>query len=329
MLSEEFYPYLLFQTQNQKKLQASSLSIAMKLTLDKIREFGNIELLAKQMVEGFITGLHRSPFHGFSVEFAEHRLYNSGESTRHIDWKVFAKTDKLFIKRYEEETNLRCQILLDVSSSMYYPKENKGKLTFSIFAAAALAYMLQKQRDAVSIATFSDKIVEHSPCKSTSIHLHQLLIMLQNLLDSESYLQSTLASKVLHEIAEKIHRRSLVIIFSDMFEHIEAPQELFEALQHLKHQQHEVLLFHVVDKQTEQDFTFENRPYEFIDLETGEKVKLQPNQIQENYRQQVTTFTQELKMKCGQYKIDFIEVDIAQPFEDVLYAYMIKRAKMR
>lgn len=301
----------------------------MKLTLDKIREFGNIELLAKQMVEGFITGLHRSPFHGFSVEFAEHRLYNSGESTRHIDWKVFAKTDKLFVKRYEEETNLRCQILLDVSSSMYYPKENKGKLTFSVLAAAALAYMLQKQRDAVSIATFSDKIIEHSPCKSTNIHLHQLFVILQNLLDAESNLQSTLATKVLHEIAEKIHRRSLVVIFSDMFEHIEDAQELFGALQHLKHQQHEVLLFHVVDKKTEQDFEFENRPYEFIDLETGEKVKLQPNQVQESYRQQIAEFSQELKMKCGQYKIDFIEVDIAQPFEDILYAYMVKRVKMR
>lgn len=301
----------------------------MKLTLDKIREFGNIELLAKQMVEGFITGLHRSPFHGFSVEFAEHRLYNSGESTRHIDWKVFAKTDKLFVKRYEEETNLRCQILLDVSSSMYYPKENKGKLTFSVLAAAALAYMLQKQRDAVSIATFHDKIIEHSPCKSTKIHLHQLFIMLQNLLDAKSSLHKTLATKVLHEIAEKIHRRSLVVIFSDMFENIETPEELFGALQHLKHQKHEVLLFHVVDKKTEQDFVFENRPYEFIDLETGEKVKLQPNQVQDTYRQQIAEFSHELKMKCGQYKIDFIEVDIAQAFEDVLYAYMVKRAKMR
>jgi uncharacterized protein (DUF58 family) len=301
----------------------------MKLTLDKIREFGNIELLAKQMVEGFITGLHRSPFHGFSVEFAEHRLYNTGESTRHIDWKVFAKTDKLFVKRYEEETNLRCQILLDVSSSMYYPKETKGKLTFSVFAAAALAYMLQKQRDAVSIATFDNKIIEHTPCKSTTIHLHQLFLLLQRILDTDSNLQSTLASKVFHEIAEKIHKRSLVVIFSDMFEQIEDAQELFGALQHLKHQQHEVLLFHVVDKKTEQDFVFENRPHEFIDLETGEKVKLQPNQIQDSYRKQITEFSQALKMKCGQYKIDFIEVDIAQPFEDVLYAYMVKRAKMR
>ncbi|MCS6794361.1 MAG: DUF58 domain-containing protein, partial [Raineya sp.] len=177
----------------------------MQLTLEKIRQFGNIELLAKQLVEGFITGMHRSPFHGFSVEFAEHRLYNTGESTRHIDWKVFAKTDKLFIKRYEEETNLRCQILIDVSSSMFYPKDTKGKLTFSVMAAAALAYMLQKQRDAVSIATFDDKILEQTPCKSTQIHLHQIFILLQNLLNAESNLQKTSATKVLHEIAEKIH----------------------------------------------------------------------------------------------------------------------------
>jgi len=301
----------------------------MKLTLDKIREFGNIELLAKQMVEGFITGLHRSPFHGFSVEFAEHRLYNTGESTRHIDWKVFAKTDKLFIKRYEEETNLRCQILIDVSSSMYYPKENKGKLTFSVMAAAALSYMLQRQRDAVSIATFEDKVLEHTPCKSTTIHLHQIFILLQRLLDAESNLKPTSATEVLHEIAEKIPRRSLVIIFSDMFENMENPQDLFGALKHLKHQHHEVLLFHVMDKQTEQEFNFENRPYEFIDLETGEKVRLQPSQVQETYKKHIDDFYKELKMRCGQFKIDFIEVDIAQPFEDILYAYMVKRTKMR
>ncbi|MDX1903829.1 MAG: DUF58 domain-containing protein [Thermonemataceae bacterium] len=300
-----------------------------KLDLHKIREFGNIELLARQMVEGFITGLHRSPFHGFSVEFAEHRLYNTGESTKHIDWKVYAKTDKIFVKRYEEETNLRCQILIDISSSMYYPKQTKGKLSFSVMAAAAIAYMAQRQRDAISIATFDEKIIEHSPIKSTSIHLHQLFMLLQKLLDSESSMKTTSAAKVLHEIAEKIHRRSLVVIFSDMFEQVENPQELFGALQHLKHQQHEVLLFHVMDKKTEKDFIFENRPYEFIDLETGEKVRLQPNQVQETYQTYVENFSKELKIKCGQYKIDFIEVDIAENFEDVLYRYMVKRAKMR
>jgi uncharacterized protein (DUF58 family) len=197
---------------------------------------------------------------------------------------------------------------------MYYPKETKGKLTFSVMAAAALAYMLQRQRDAVSIATFEDQILEHTPCKSTSIHIHQLFVLLQKLLDAESNLKKTSATKVLHEIAEKTHRRSLVIIFSDMFDNVEDPQELFGALQHLKHQ----LLFE-----------FENRPYEFIDLETGEKIRLQPNQVQETYKTHIENYYKALKMKCGQYKIDFIEVDIAQPFEDVLYAYMVKRSKMR
>lgn len=299
----------------------------MQISLEKVHQFGNIELLAKQLVEGFITGMHRSPFHGFSVEFAEHRLYNTGESTRYIDWKVFAKTDKLFIKRYEEETNLRCQILIDVSSSMFYPTANKGKLTFAVMSAAAIAYMLQKQRDAVSIAIFDDKLLEHTPCKSTQIHLHQIFLLLEQLLHLEKSFQKTSAAKVFHEIAEKIHRRSLVVIFSDMFENLENPQEILTALQHLKHRHHEVILFHVTDKATEKEFIFENRSYEFIDLETGEKVKLQPQEVRDFYRQRMQSFFQALKIKCGQYKIDFIEVDIARPFEEVLYAYMIKRAK--
>ena len=149
------------------------------LTLADVQKFANMEFLAKQLVEGFITGLHQSPYHGFSVEFSEHRLYNSGESTRHIDWKVFARTDKLFVKRYEEETNLRCHILLDVSPSMYYPEENNGKLTFSILCAAAIATLLRKQRDAVGLVTFSDKIELQTPVRSTASHLHTLLLLLQ------------------------------------------------------------------------------------------------------------------------------------------------------
>nr|MCU0355054.1 DUF58 domain-containing protein [Cytophagales bacterium] len=152
------------------------------MELKQIRAFGNIEFLARQMVEGFITGLHKSPFHGFSVEFAEHRLYNTGESTRHIDWKVYAKTDRLFTKRYEEETNLRCQLLIDVSPSMYYPTDTKGKATFSVMAAACLAYLLQKQKDAVSLCTFADRIITHTPTRSTPSHVHKLFLSLQGLL---------------------------------------------------------------------------------------------------------------------------------------------------
>ncbi|OJJ23478.1 hypothetical protein BKI52_03695 [marine bacterium AO1-C] len=297
--------------------------------LGSIKEFGNIEFLARQMVEGFITGLHRSPFHGFSVEFAEHRLYNTGESTRHIDWKVFAKTDRLYTKRYEEETNLRCQLLIDVSPSMYYPTQNNGKITFSIMAAAAIAYMLQRQRDAVSLGTFSDDIEEHTQTKSTPSHIHKIFTLLENLLHREKTETKTSVADVLHKIADKVGRRALVVLFSDMFDNSEQADQLFSALQHLKHNRHEVLLFHVTDKKTEQDFEFDERPHEFIDLETGQKVKLQPSQIKAYYKKHVAEFRHDLKLKCGQYKIDFIEADIALGFEQILQTYLVKRSKMK
>lgn len=299
------------------------------LDLAKVREFGNLEFLARQMVEGFITGLHKSPFHGFSVEFAEHRLYNTGESTRHMDWKVFAKTDRLFVKRYEEETNLRCHLLLDTSSSMYYPEADYGKITFSIMAAASLAHLLQRQKDAVSLTTFSDKIEIQTQVKSTPSHIHKILLELDGLLKEPRPLQKTSVAEVIHLIAQRIHKRSLVVLFSDMFEDLENSDALFSALQHLRHNMHEVLLFHVTDRRTEEQFDFEDRPYEFVDLETGEKVKVQPHQVRDQYQAVVQKFYQDLKLKCGQYKIDFIEADIAQGFDPILTAYLVKHAKMR
>ncbi len=299
------------------------------LDLAKVREFGNLEFLARQMVEGFITGLHKSPFHGFSVEFAEHRLYNTGESTRHMDWKVFAKTDRLFVKRYEEETNLRCHLLLDTSSSMYYPEANHGKITFSIMAAACLAHLLQRQKDAVSLTTFSDQIEIQTQVKSTPSHIHKILLELDGLLREPRPLQKTSVADVIHLIAQKIHKRSLVVLFSDMFEDLEHIEELFSALQHLRHNMHEVLLFHVTDRRTEEQFDFEDRPYEFVDLETGEKVKVQPHQVRDQYQSVVQKFYQDLKLKCGQYKIDFIEADIAEGFDPILTAYLVKHSKMR
>jgi uncharacterized protein (DUF58 family) len=299
------------------------------LDLSKIREYGNLDFLAKQLVEGFITGLHKSPFHGFSVEFAEHRLYNPGESTRHMDWKVFAKTDKLFVKRYEEETNLRCHILLDVSSSMYYPTENNGKLVFSVLAAATIANMLQRQRDAVGLFAFADEIEVQTQCKSTSGHIHKIFLELEKLLSLKKSNQNTSVVKTLHTLAEKIHKRSLVVIFSDMFEDLNNSEPIFSALQHLKHNMHEVLLFHVQDKKTEFDFDFEERPYEFVDVETGEKVRVQPAQVKQQYKASLEKFGHELKIKCGQYKIDFVEVDIQQGFDSILTTFLAKRAKMK
>lgn len=301
----------------------------MALDLTKAREYGNIEFLARQMVEGFITGLHKSPFHGFSVEFAEHRLYNTGESTRHVDWKVFGKTDRLYTKRYEEETNLRCHLVIDTSSSMYYPEKSNGKITFSILAAAALSYLLQKQRDAVSLTTFSDAVELQLPTRSTPSHIHKIFVSLQQLLQQPKPNRKSAVTEVIHQIAEQIHRRSLVIIFSDMFDDIENSDKIFAALQHLKHNRHEVLLFHVTDRKTEEEFDFEERPYEFVDLESGEKIRVQPGQVKDHYRTAIQKFYYELRMKCNQYKIDFIEADISQGFDPILSSYLVKRSKMR
>lgn len=301
----------------------------MNFTLDDVKQFTNIELLAKQMVEGFITGLHKSPYHGFSVEFAEHRLYNTGESTRHVDWKIFAKTDRLYTKRYEEETNLRCQIVIDQSSSMYYPEVNFGKMRFSVMAAAALTYLLHKQRDAVGLHTFSDQLELETQVKSSPSHIHKLFIQYSELLEKQKSTKRTNVASILHQLAEKVHRRSLVIIFSDMFDNEENEAEVLAALQHLKHKRHEVLLFHVTDHKTELDFDFEDRPYEFIDAETKEKVKLNPASIKKDFKKQMDAYHKELYLKCAKLKIDLIEADINQGFDQILKSYLIKRGKMR
>lgn len=300
-----------------------------------IEPFSKLELLAKQVVEGFITGLHKSPFHGFSVEFAEHRIYNRGESTKHIDWKLFAKTDKLFIKRYEEETNLRCQIILDTSSSMLFPVEKQqnqthNKLSFSAYAAAALIELLKHQRDAVGLTLFSNDIEKHYPAKSNPTQQKIIYHDLEELLQKSNFenTSSTHTAQVLNQIAEIIHQRSLVIIFSDMFETCADLDALFSALQHLKYKKHDVVLFHVTDKKQELDFDFENRPYHFIDIETKEEIKLNPTQVKEVYLKKITDYTNALKNKCGQFKIDFVEANINDGFNNVLQTYLVKRNAM-
>lgn len=306
-----------------------------RLNPEPLQQFTHLEFIAKQVVEGFITGLHKSPFHGFSVEFAEHRLYNTGESTKHIDWKLFGRTDKLFVKRFEEETNLRCQIVIDNSSSMYFPvadlsQAKHNKITFSAYCAAALIELFKRQRDAVGLTVFSDKVDVHTPAKSSSLHHKMLYANLEKLLHpyNENEPIQTSAVTALHQIAESVHKRSLIIIFSDMFESVNNNEELFSALQHLKHNKHEVILFHVTDKQKELDFDFENRPYKFIDMETGEVLKLHPNEVKENYLKEMNAYKKELLLKCGQYKIDLIEADINLGFEQVLLPYLVKRTKL-
>ncbi|MCB0804990.1 MAG: DUF58 domain-containing protein [Bacteroidales bacterium] len=310
----------------------------MDYSLDpnKIQQFGSLDFIAKQVVEGFIVGLHKSPFHGFSVEFAEHRLYNPGESTKHIDWKLYGRTDKLFIKRFEEETNLRCRIILDISSSMYFPVKHKisidnpNKITFAVYGAAALVYLFKKQRDAFGLSLFTDRVEEHTQAKSSGIHQRFIYTELEKLLQPIPVTErkKTSATKAIHEIAEKIHKRSLVVIFSDMLDSSASADELFSALQHLKYNKHEVILFHVFDKSKEFDFEFENRPFKFIDLEGGQEVKLTPSEVREAYVKRSAAFKNELKLKCGQYKIEFIEADINRGFDQILLPYLLKREKL-
>lgn len=301
---------------------------------EQVRNLGNFELLARQVVEGFIIGLHKSPFHGFSVEFAEHRIYNPGEPLRNVDWKVFARTNKMYTKRYEEETNLRCQIVVDTSSSMFFPEvtktsvEHVNKIRFSALAAASLMNLLMKQRDAFGLSFFDETLGLHTRPKSSTTHYRLLLTYLEQLISKPTRNVGTSTADALHQIADSIHRRSLVMIFSDMFDDTEKEAELFAALQHLKHAKHEVILFHTVDKSKEIDFDFDNRPYEFIDMESGDSVKLQPNQVKEYYVEQVAAYKERLRMKCLQYKIDYVEADINSGFREVLTGYLVKRNRM-
>lgn len=301
----------------------------------RLQDQFNLELLAQQVVEGFIIGLHKSPFHGFSVEFAEHRIYNPGESTRNIDWKVYARTDRLYTKRYEEETNLRCQIVVDSSSSMFFPWQKQAdinnpgnKFVFSALAASALMVLLRKQRDAFGLTLFDEAINVHTTIKSSTTHYKQLMQFLEQAFLRNAIEKRTAAAETLHQLAEKIHRRSMVVIFSDMFENMDQEEELFQALRHLKHNKHEVILFHTIDRKLEMDFAFADRPYEFIDLESGESIKVQANQIRHHYVEQMGKYIRHLREKCLQYRIDFVEADINQGFKQVLLPYLVKRTKM-
>ncbi|MDY8134807.1 DUF58 domain-containing protein [Aquimarina sp. 2201CG5-10] len=295
--------------------------------------FTNLELLAKQVVEGFISGMHKSPFHGFSAEFAEHKVYNNGESTKHIDWKLYAKTDKLFTKRYEEETNLRCHIIIDNSSSMHYPsvKEHHlgslNKISFSVLATACLMNILKKQRDAIGLSIYSDEYDYYAPEKGSDRHHHMLLNQLNNTLLKTSESKNTDTYRFLHQIAEKIHRRSLIFLFTDMLQATTSPEKLFEALRHLKYNKHEVILFHTFDSEKELSFDFNNRPTRFVDVETGEHINVYADNIKDNYKKAVSQYFYDLKMKCMQYGIKYVEADTTKDFDKILTTYLVERQK--
>jgi uncharacterized protein (DUF58 family) len=295
-----------------------------------ISSFQHLELLANQIVEGFISGMHKSPFHGFSAEFAEHKVYNIGESTKHIDWKLFAKTERLYTKKFEEDTNLRCHIIIDNSSSMHYPKLQdkeiffQNKIGFSVLASAVLMNILKKQRDAVGLSVFSDSYEYYAPEKGSDRHHRMILNALENLLESPKVQKTTDTIKYLHQIAEKIHRRSMIILFTDMFQ--DGNEEaLFTALQHLKHNKHKVVLFHVIDTKTELNFDFDNGPRKFIDIETGEEVTVFADNMKPEYEKAVASYFKKLALTCSQNKIKYIPVGVADSFDKILTAYLVEK----
>ena len=306
----------------------------MPIPLDRpdIRDLGRLELLARQVVEGFLIGLHKSPFHGFSVEFAEHRLYNPGDNLRNVDWKVFARSDRMFVKRYEEETNLRCQLVVDASSSMYFPgaaDDETNKLVFAARAAASLMYLLQRQRDAFGLTLYTDAVGFQSGQRASTTHLRGLTTELERALGDYAPGRIGDTAGTLHAVAETLHKRSLVFVFSDFFGDGASLDALFSALQHLRHNKHEVVLFQVTDRRHEVDFAYDNRPYEFVDMETGERVKLQPSEVAAHYRASVAEQRQRLHDTCLQYRVDLVDADTREGFRPVLQQYLLKRARMR
>ncbi|WP_350292696.1 DUF58 domain-containing protein [uncultured Croceitalea sp.] len=305
----------------------------IKSELNKAKLFNNLELMAKQVVEGFISGIHKSPFHGFSAEFAEHKIYNTGESTKHIDWKLFARTDKLYTKRYEEETNLRCHMILDNSASMYYPEiknlslDNLNKIGFGVMAIAALMNILKKQRDAVGLSSYSDNYNFYVNEKSSERHFQMLLDKLNSIALDSNPAKETKTYHYLNQIAEKLHRRSLIFLFSDMFQNEVEEEQLFEALRHLKYNKHEVVLFHLLDSEHELDFDFDNSPKRFVDVETGKHIDVYAENIKHAYSNKVKSYLNNLKLKCSQYKIKYVEVDVRSGFSKIMNTFMTERQK--
>ena len=301
--------------------------------LNNITGFNNLDLLARQVVEGFISGMHKSPFHGFSAEFAEHKVYNNGESTKHIDWKLYARTDKLYTKKYEEETNLRCHLILDNSSSMHYPElPNKeynapNKIAFGALAAAAIMQLMKKQRDAVGMSIYGENYEYYASEKGSERHRHMLLDQLNQLLINTSQHVRTNTYENLHLIAEKLKKRSLVFLFSDLFMNTDDQEIIFSALRHLKYNKHEVVLFHIYDGKKEVLFDFDNRPKRFVDIETGEHIDAYAYNVKEHYTDSVSTYFDALKLRCAQYKISYVPADITRGFAPILTNFLVERRK--
>ncbi|HKL18892.1 MAG TPA: DUF58 domain-containing protein [Halalkalibaculum sp.] len=305
----------------------------MLLKPDLLSQLAPLELRARKIVEGFISGLHKSPYYGFSVEFAEHRPYNPGDDLKHVDWKVYAKTERFYVKQYEEETNLRCYLLLDTSSSMYYKYFAEWtKLRYGINFGAALIYLMHRQRDACGIIPFSDKIEAFIPAKSSYTHLRLLFGELEKRLKEEKEQakaqKGTATAEVIHEVAERLNHRSLVVIITDLFEHANEHDNLISSLKHLRHRNHEVILFNIMERKSERELDFPDRRFVMEDMETGSQMEILPAQVREDYKKKVAEYTHRFKMACSEFQIDFEELDTQEAFDLALLAYLNKRKNL-
>lgn len=284
-----------------------------------VSKLSGMEIKARLVVEGFIAGLHKSPYHGFSVEFAEHRQYMPGDPIRNIDWKVYAKSDRYFVKEFEEETNLKAYILLDTSGSMAYKSDGIPKLEYSCYLSASLAYLMLKQRDSVGLVVFDQHIRKYIPPKSTMTHLNNLLKELDKLEAS----QTTNVSSTLHEMAERIKRRGLIIVISDLFDD---PELIINGLKHFRHKKHEVIVFHILDPK-EKNFSFPKEAI-FKDLETGEEILTSPWQIRKDYQKKIDSLIQRYTLECRESIIDYVLLDTSVPFDYALFSYLNKRRRL-
>ena len=303
------------------------------LSPEALARIGSLELRARLIVEGFITGMHRSPYHGFSVEFAQHRPYNQGDGLRHVDWKVWARKDRWVVKQYEEETNLRHAVVLDTSASMRYRGSAEiSKLDYGATLAAALHTLMVRQRDATGLAAFDARVHTLLPPRATRQHLRGLLATLDGLADSAAPASpesgASAVAQALDEVAERLPRRSLVTVVSDLFETVDGAEAVVKALRHLRHRGHEVLVFHVLDAQTERHFAFDDVPVRFRDLESGEELTLQPAQLREHYTAAAEAFVADVRRRCREIEADYVVLDTAQPYDQALAAYLQKRQRL-
>ena len=279
----------------------------------------SISMRAKMIVEGYIIGQHRSPYHGFSVEFAEHRSYESGDEVRHIDWKLYGKTNRLYVKRYEEETNLRAHLILDTSKSMTYTSGGVSKLEYGSYLLAALSYLMISQQDAAGVVLFDESIRSFVPPKSTPSHLNTLL----NVLDVKSPGVDTKIEPVLHEMAERIKKRGLVIIISDLFDE---PNNIMNGLKHFRHSKQEVILFHILDR-NELEFDFNTRT-KFIDMESGEEITTDPWHVQNDYKNLIKGLQDYYKSECRLNLIDYVPLFTDDSLDKGLSEYFNKRKRL-